>query len=71
MLKTGSEHDVVSAKQIKQETSKMTLKISKKLKQLEKLLFSDAVSEDTMLLSELDGFIAGIAVCPALIMRIW
>ncbi len=46
----------------------MTLKIPKKLKQLEKFLYSDAVSEDAMLLSELDGFIAGIAVCPALIM---
>ena len=41
----------------------MTLKIPKKLRQLEKFLYSDAVSEDAMLLSELDGFIAGIAVC--------
>ena len=46
----------------------MTLKISKELKELEKFLYSDAVSEDAMLLSELDGFIAGIAICPALIM---
>ena len=46
----------------------MTLKIPKKLRQLEKFLYSDAVSEDALLLSELDGFIAGIAVCPALIM---
>ena len=46
----------------------MTLKIPKELKELEKFLYSDAVSEDAMLLSELDGFIAGIAICPALIM---
>jgi|GEM_PF-4837252 len=46
----------------------MTLKIPKKLKEMEKFLFSDAVSEDSMLLCELDGFMAGIAVCPALIM---
>lgn len=46
----------------------MTFKIPKKLKELEKFLFSDAVSENSMLLCELDGFMAGIAVCPALVM---
>ncbi|PCJ43235.1 MAG: hypothetical protein COA81_04110 [Alphaproteobacteria bacterium] len=46
----------------------MTLKIPKKLKELEKFLLSDAVSEDAMLLSELDGFMSGISICPALIM---
>jgi len=45
----------------------MTLKIPKKLRQLEKFLSSDAISEDAMLLSELDGFIAGIVICPSLI----
>jgi len=46
----------------------MAGRIPKKLRQLEEFLNSDAVCDDAMLLSELDGFMAGLAVGPALIM---
>src|SRR5882757_8301915 len=39
--------------------------LSRRLKQLDEELL--ALSEETMLLEELDGFIAGLLVCPALI----
>ena len=39
-----------------------------KLLQLDSFLLSDAVTDDCMTLSELDGFLAGIIVCPDLIM---
>ena len=42
--------------------------ISKKLRQLDDFLLGDAVGDDAMLLSDLDGFLAGIVVCPDLIM---
>lgn len=42
--------------------------ISKKLRRLDDFLFSEAVGDDAMLLSELDGFLAGVIVCPDLIM---
>jgi uncharacterized protein len=44
------------------------IKLSKHLRDLEAFLLSDAVDEDTMLLSQLDGFLAGIIVCPDLVM---
>jgi len=47
---------------------RMAGRIPKKLRQLEEFLNSDAVCDDAMLLSELDGFMAGLAVGPALIM---
>lgn len=46
----------------------MGSKLSKKLRQLEDFLLSDAVTDDCMTLSELDGFLAGVIVCPDLIM---
>lgn len=46
----------------------MSSGLSKKLRQLDDFLLSAAVSEDAMLLSELDGFLAGLTVCPELIM---
>jgi len=46
----------------------MNTKLSKGLHQLDDFLLSDAVSDDAMLLSELDGFLAGVIVCPNLIM---
>jgi hypothetical protein len=42
--------------------------IPRRLKLLEKKLASLPVDSDTMLVSELDGFVAGILVCPDLIM---
>ena len=42
--------------------------LSKKLQELDDFLLSDAISDDAMLLSELDGFFAGLVVSPALIM---
>jgi uncharacterized protein len=39
--------------------------LSRRLKQLEKELL--ALGEETMLIEELDGFIAGLLVCPDLI----
>ena len=41
--------------------------LSKKLSQLDDFLLSDAVTDDCMMLSELDGFLAGVIVCPELI----
>jgi len=46
----------------------MSEKLSKKLRQLDDFLLSDAVPDNAMLLSELDGFLAGVIVCPDLIM---
>ena len=46
----------------------MSGKLSKKLQRLADFLLGDAVSDDTMLLSELDGFLAGLIVCPEMIM---
>ena len=46
----------------------MSSKRSKKLQQLDDFLLSEAVTDDCMMLSELDGFLAGIIVCPDLIM---
>jgi len=46
----------------------MTGKLPKKLRQLDALLFSDAVGDDAMLLSEVDGLMAGVVVCPDLIL---
>ena len=40
--------------------------LSRRLKQLDEELL--ALGEETMLLEELDGFIAGLLVCPQLIM---
>jgi uncharacterized protein len=41
--------------------------LSKRLQDLDDFLLSDAISDDAMLLSELDGFLAGVVVSPALI----
>lgn len=41
--------------------------LSKTLRELEGFLVSGAVDEDAMLLSELDGFLAGLVVCPEMI----
>jgi uncharacterized protein len=45
----------------------MTGDISAQLLALHEFLVSEAVSEDAMLLGELDGFLAGVIVCPELI----
>ena len=42
-------------------------RLSKKLRELDDFLLSDAVGDGAMLLSQLDGFMAGIIVCPDLI----
>ena len=42
--------------------------LSKKLQRLDQFLLSDAVGNDAMLLSELDGFLSGLIVCPDMIM---
>lgn len=42
--------------------------LSRKLRQLGDFLLSEAVGDDAMLLSELDGFLAGVIVCPEMIM---
>jgi len=42
--------------------------LSKDLQGLDDFLRSDAAGGDAMLLSELDGFFAGLAVCPTMIM---
>ncbi len=46
----------------------MRSNLSKKLRQLDEFLLSDAVTDDCMMLSELDGFLTGIVICPDLIM---
>ncbi|MEX2615474.1 MAG: UPF0149 family protein [Alphaproteobacteria bacterium] len=46
----------------------MSKGLSKKLRQLDDFLLSDSAGDDAMLLSELDGFLAGVIVCPDLIM---
>ena len=45
----------------------MSRRISHKLQRLDDFLLSLNVDDDAMLLAELDGFLAGIAVCPDLI----
>jgi len=45
----------------------MSDEISEELLKLDDFLLSEAVDEDAMLLSELDGFLAGVIVCPDLI----
>ena len=40
------------------------IKISKKLQKLENFLLSPAVDDKAMLLTELDGFMAGVMLCP-------
>ncbi len=45
----------------------MTGKLSRRLQKLDAFLHNEAVDEDAMLLSELDGFLAGVIVCPDLI----
>lgn len=45
----------------------MSDEISDELCKLDDFLLSDAVDENAMLLSELDGFLAGLIVCPDLI----
>lgn len=45
----------------------MSGSLSKSLQKLDDFLSSEAVDEDAMLLSELDGFLAGVVVCPDLI----
>jgi uncharacterized protein len=42
--------------------------LSRKLRQLDDFLCSGAVGDDAMPLSELDGFLAGLIVCPDMIM---
>jgi uncharacterized protein len=46
----------------------MSGRLSRKLRQLDDFLLSEAVGDDAMLLSELDGFLAGVIVCPEMIM---
>lgn len=46
----------------------MSGRLSRKLRQLDDFLLSEAVGDDTMLLSELDGVLAGVIVCPEMIM---
>ncbi len=42
----------------------MNGELSKKLRKLDDFLCSDAVNDDAMLLSELDGFLAALIICP-------
>jgi len=42
--------------------------ISKKLQKLDDFLISDVVSDDAMLLCELDGFLAAVIICPDMIL---
>lgn len=46
----------------------MSGNLSKKLRELDAFLLSDAVGDNAMMLSGLDGFLAGVVVCPDLIM---
>jgi len=46
----------------------MTTTTARRLKDLERFLSRPELDDDAMLLSELDGFLAGVAVCPELIM---
>lgn len=45
----------------------MSGELSSKLRELDDFLLSEEVDEDAMLLSELDGFLAGLIVCPDLV----
>ena len=45
----------------------MDTELSKSLQRLDDFLLSQAVGDDAMLLSELDGFLAGLIICPTLI----
>jgi len=42
--------------------------LSRKLQELEDFLMGEAFGDDAMMLSELDGFLAGLIVCPDMIM---
>ncbi|MEQ8966582.1 MAG: UPF0149 family protein [Azospirillaceae bacterium] len=46
----------------------MTVELPADLQRLDDFLMSDAVADDAMLLSELDGFLAGLHVSPSLIL---
>ena len=46
----------------------MSIELSKDLQRLDDFLLSDAAGEDNMLLAELDGFMAGLHVCPEMIL---
>ena len=46
----------------------MTKTLSKKLQKLDAFLMSDAVDDEAMLMTTLDGFLTGLVVCPELIM---
>ncbi len=48
--------------------SKPLPSLSKQLKQLDDFLLSESVPEDCMTLTELDGFLAAVVVCPEMIM---
>ena len=50
------------------ERTAMDNGISKNLQKLDEFLLTGNVSDEAMLLSELDGFLAGVIVCPDLIM---
>ncbi len=43
------------------------MRLSKNLRKLNDFLISEAVDDDAMLLGELDGFLAGVIICPDLI----
>ncbi len=45
----------------------MNVPLTSELQKLDDFLYSEAVDDDAMLLSELDGFLAGVIVCPELI----
>lgn len=47
---------------------RMSARLSGTLRRLDDFLLSEAVGDDAMLLSELDGFLAGLIVCPDPIM---
>jgi uncharacterized protein len=57
------EYKTLKAPDIKPEQ-----RLSEQLKQLDDFLLSDAVPEDCMTMSELDGFLAAVVVCPEMIM---
>ena len=47
---------------------RMSMVLSKSLQRLDDFLCGETVGDDAMLLSELDGFLAGLIVCPEMIM---
>lgn len=60
------ESGVITANRRSPLTKTSTL--SRKLKELDSFLLSEAVGEEAMLLAEMDGYLAGVAVCPDLIL---